>query len=75
MDGQEISEGDIRAAFDSFDENGDGSISKSEIEKVCQTLGVDADDSEISKLLNDADTDGDQKISYEEFKNAIQKES
>lgn len=70
-----ISEADIKAAFDAFDDNGDGSISKAEIELVCKQLEVDANDSDISKLLSEADTDGDQKISFEEFKAAILKDS
>lgn len=66
-----ISDADIRAAFDSFDKDGNGSIDKDEIAKVCEELGVDASGSEIADLLKEADENGDGKISFEEFKNAV----
>lgn len=65
------SEDDIKAAFDEFDADGSGAIDSSEIKKVCERLGVDVSKSEIDGLINSADSNGDGKIQYEEFKNAV----
>ena len=66
-----VTEDDIKAAFDQFDADGSGAIDSSEIKKVCESLGVDVTKNEIDDLIKSADTDGDGKIQYEEFKNAI----
>jgi calmodulin len=66
-----VSESEIKAAFDQFDADNSGAITKDEIKKVCEALGVDASKSEVDALINEADADGDGKIQYEEFKKAI----
>ncbi len=66
-----VSEADIKAAFDAFDADGSGNITRDEIAKVCEQLGVDASGSEITALIEQADSDNDGKISYDEFKGAI----
>jgi len=66
-----ISEADIKEAFDAFDADGSGAITGEEIKKVCEALGVDASGAEVNELIAQADTDGDGKIQYEEFKSAI----
>lgn len=66
-----MNEDDIKEAFDQFDADGSGSIDSSEISKVCEALGVDASKAEIDDLIKSADADGDGKVQYEEFKNAV----
>jgi len=58
--------------FVAFDKNGDGSIDKSELNAVCDGLDQDVfDAATIDALLKEADKDGDQKISWEEFEAAV----
>lgn len=65
------SEHDIKECFDTFDADGSGAIDKDEIKKVCEALGVDASGAEIDELIKQADSDGDGKIQYKEFKKAV----
>ena len=65
------SEADIKECFDQFDADGSGFIDAKEIENVCKALGVPVDGDAVNQLIADADADGDKKISYKEFKNAI----
>ena len=66
-----IAESDIKEAFDAFDADGSGAITADEIKKVCEALGVDASKNEVDELIKQADSDGDGKIQYSEFKSAI----
>lgn len=66
-----VSQEDIDAAFDAFDADGSGFIDAKEISKVCEQLGVDASGAEIAELIAQADTDGDGKISKEEFSKSV----
>ena len=69
----DISDAQIREVFDTFDADRNGSIDKNEIKKVCEALGLDANESDISDLIKQADADGNGKIEFEEFKNAVLK--
>ena len=55
-------------AFKTFDKNGDGKISHSELKEVMKNMGSEMDDAEIDQMISAADTDGDHEISFEEFK-------
>lgn len=60
-------------AFDFFDENGDKKLSKSEIKNLLQEAEINGFIRGIvaSKLIEGYDVDGDQLISWSEFKTAI----
>ncbi|CAD8058402.1 unnamed protein product [Paramecium sonneborni] len=53
----------VEQAFKIFDQNGDGFISKKELEAVMGDLGDDV----WNQILTDCDNNGDGQISYEEF--------
>ncbi|CAK56353.1 unnamed protein product (macronuclear) [Paramecium tetraurelia] len=58
----------VEQAFKIFDQNGDGFISKKELEIVMGDLGDDV----WSQILSDCDNNGDGQISYEEFVKMLQ---
>ena len=63
-----MSEGDLKKAFQIFDENGDGFISPEELEHMVNILsGVKMGKEEVHELIRVADTNGDGKIDYKEF--------
>ena len=66
-------EAQLREVFDAFDQDGNGSIDAKEIRAVCDQLGLEADASDIEDLIKKADTDGNGKIEFNEFKNAVLK--
>ncbi|CAD8049153.1 unnamed protein product [Paramecium primaurelia] len=53
----------VEQAFKIFDQNGDGFISKQELEAIMGDLGDDV----WNQILTDCDNNGDGQISYEEF--------
>eukprot|EP00800_Vazella_pourtalesii_P010521 TRINITY_DN2586_c0_g1_i1.p1 TRINITY_DN2586_c0_g1~~TRINITY_DN2586_c0_g1_i1.p1 ORF type:complete len:161 (-),score=57.28 TRINITY_DN2586_c0_g1_i1:123-605(-) len=59
---------ELLEAFKTFDKNGDGKISHSELKIVMKSMGNNMDDSEITQMIEAADLDGDKEISFEEFK-------
>lgn len=59
---------DLRQAFGVFDENKDGFISQTELKRAMSNLGETLTDRDISKMMKEADTDGDGRINFEEFK-------
>ncbi|TDL20346.1 calmodulin 2 [Rickenella mellea] len=63
------SEIDYREAFDTFDVSGDGTIDKEELRKALSVLGEELTDQEFEKMFAEADTDGDGKITSDEFVN------
>ena len=58
---------EFRAAFNSFDSDGGGSIDSSELESVLKSLGQEATQDELDKLIAVADTDGSGDIDFLEF--------
>lgn len=60
-------EDDLDAAFKTFDKDGDGFISASELRLIMSTLGEKLTDKEIDEMMKIADINGDGKIDYEEF--------
>ena len=56
-------------AFRQFDKNGDGYISKEEFNSVMKNTksGLKLSDSDIQEMVQEADTDQDGKINYQEF--------
>ncbi|ELU09609.1 hypothetical protein CAPTEDRAFT_184797 [Capitella teleta] len=60
-------EEEMRAAFKTFDRNGDGYISAAELRHVMMCLGEKLSDEEVKEMIRAADTDGNGKIDYQEF--------
>jgi len=66
----------LKAAFDNFDKDSSGFISKAEFKAaIVQGLGLSEEDAEgIAKnCLEDGDASGDGKMSFEEFKGHMNK--
>ena len=61
---QEDPEGDMMAAFKTFDRNGDGFISLSELKFVMTQLGEKLTDDEYEQMLDAVDLDRDGRINY-----------
>ncbi|KAH7306229.1 hypothetical protein KP509_22G002500 [Ceratopteris richardii] len=57
----------LRALFYAFDEDGNGFITASELEHSMLRLGYALTPAELSEMMEEADFDGDGRISYEEF--------
>ena len=75
--GQQQSEGELRRAFNYFDKNGDGVIDKTELTNVMRELEIAGQakvvlDGDIDQMMEQADTDGDGEISFDEFCELIQ---
>lgn len=62
---------ELKSAFQLFDKNGDGFITKADLAPVMQTLGYDTSSEFLRKLINDGDRDRDGKISFVEFCNLM----
>ena len=66
---------EYKLAFSAFDENGDGSISSIEIEKVMKQLGLNPTKDEVRDLLNELDVDQNGTIDFNEFVSVMSKQS
>jgi centrin-1 len=58
---------DLQSAFDVIDEDHTGRISLKNLKRVAKELGETLGDQELREMLNEADTDNDGEISFEEF--------
>jgi len=68
IDSQKYNKRDVLwNAFRTFDLDGDGSISKSELRQVMEAGNSGVSDEQIQELMNDGDEDGDGEIDFEEF--------
>jgi Ca2+-binding EF-hand superfamily protein len=66
-------EGELKAAFDAFDADGSGFITKKELKEAMCTCGGKKADKEIDDMIKAADTSGDGKVSFEgEFSISLQ---
>ncbi|CAL4918729.1 unnamed protein product [Urochloa decumbens] len=65
------SEEKLREAFDVIDKDQDGYISATELRQVMTNLGEKVTDQEVEEMMREADTDGDGRVSFEEFKRRI----
>ena len=60
-------------AFELFDTDRDGLVSKEEVRSTLQAIGKDLSDSELEICFNEADTNKDGKIDVTEFSNLVNK--
>ena len=58
---------DIIEVFKIFDRDGNGFISAGELRHVLNNLDEPVTDDEANEIIEEADTDGDGQINYEEF--------
>ena len=66
---------DILKVFKLFDENGDGYIDILGLKKVAKELGENMDENELMEMIERADTDGDKKVTFEDFYNIMTKKT
>merc|ERR1719461_2046319 len=67
MEDQSNPRHDLRQTFKLFDKDGDGYISKKELTDTLELLGKKMGKAQINAILQEADQDGDGKISFDEF--------
>lgn len=60
-------EEELQSAFENWDEDGDGIITKLELERVLVVLNPSFTKKDLTKLMKAVDKNGDGKIDYEEF--------
>ena len=58
---------EIQYAFQMFDSNRTGKITFADLKRVAKELGEELTDQELHEMINEADTDNDGEISFEEF--------
>ncbi len=58
---------EIKEAFDIFDVDKSGSISKEELKQALKNLGIDAKNQTLQNMITDLDADGSGKIEFDEF--------
>ncbi|KAF5314380.1 hypothetical protein D9619_011799 [Psilocybe cf. subviscida] len=62
---------ELQQAFKSFDQDGSGKISKSELGALMGTLGEKLSPDELQEMINAADLNGDHEIDFTEFKKMV----
>ncbi|ORX46319.1 calmodulin [Hesseltinella vesiculosa] len=58
---------ELRQAFQVFDKDGNNYISKDELRQVMDSVGEKLTQAQLEEMIQEADTDGDGRINYEEF--------
>jgi len=67
MKTNEEKEAELLESFKVFDKNGDGFISADELRSMMSSLGESLTDEEVNEMIDEADTDGDGQVNYQEF--------
>ena len=62
---QTDSDAELRAAFDVFDKDGNGTISADELRHLMKSIGEELTDQDIDEMIKEADKDGDGNIDCE----------
>jgi Ca2+-binding EF-hand superfamily protein len=65
--GREMTIEEIKAFFSAFDENGDGFISRNELQLGMKGLGEMVNSLEINSIIEEVDVDGDGRVNFKEF--------
>ncbi|XP_022907155.1 calmodulin-like isoform X2 [Onthophagus taurus] len=68
---REEEEKELRDAFRVFDKHNRGYITASDLRAVLQCLGEDLNEEEIEDMIKEVDVDGDGRIDFYEFVNAL----
>lgn len=58
---------DMKRVFDTYDENGDGFICKTELENFMKKLDINVSEDELSIMIESADRNEDGYVDFEEF--------
>lgn len=66
-------EKELKVAFDYFDEDGSGAISKEELEKVMKKLGLSPTQVELQEMLDEIDNDKTGEVNFSAFKKLMTK--
>ena len=66
-----LSKEKLKAAFDLFDENGNGSISFAEVKKLLDSKGS-SNNELYMEMIQEMDIDGDGEISFPEFEKMME---
>ncbi|CAF0808129.1 unnamed protein product [Rotaria sp. Silwood1] len=64
---------ELREAFRVFDQNGDGSITLSELRIVLDQMGLDPTEEELQDMIREVDEDQSGTISFAEFVDMVKK--
>ncbi|KAF1872892.1 hypothetical protein Lal_00015997 [Lupinus albus] len=64
---QDMNVDELKRVFSSFDANGDGKISITELDTVLRSLGSAVSAAELQRVMEDLDTDHDGFINFSEF--------
>jgi calmodulin len=64
---------EMRVVFNSFDTDGNGFLDKEELKNAFKDFKGGLTDEEVDALMVEADTNGDGKVSFEEFVALIKK--
>eukprot|EP00565_Helicotheca_tamesis_P007886 CAMPEP_0185724060 /NCGR_PEP_ID=MMETSP1171-20130828/663_1 /TAXON_ID=374046 /ORGANISM="Helicotheca tamensis, Strain CCMP826" /LENGTH=149 /DNA_ID=CAMNT_0028391835 /DNA_START=108 /DNA_END=557 /DNA_ORIENTATION=- len=59
---------ELRDAFNVFDKDGSGAISRQELQSLMQKLGQNLSKEELDAMMSEVDEDGNGEIDFEEFK-------
>ncbi|XP_023519469.1 probable calcium-binding protein CML47 [Cucurbita pepo subsp. pepo] len=71
---EELSVGEVKEAFDLFDENGDGFIDAEDLKKVLDAMGftVASEVDECRRMISGYDKNGDGRLDFEEFAKLVE---
>ena len=61
------SKDDIRKVFKLFDEGGNGYVTITDLKRITKELGENLDENEMNEMIERADSDGDGKVSFDDF--------
>lgn len=66
---------DIRKVFKLFDEDGNGFLTIYDLKRITKELGEEMEDSELNEMIERGDSDGDGKVSFEDFYQVMTKKT
>ena len=61
------SENEVRLAFEAVDANGSGTLDRSEVRKLCESLGLAVDGAILGQIMAELDTDASGEVDFSEF--------